>query len=131
MNRTPEQIRQSLFALTARGIKYDLGRISAAAAAIRNPQNICPSFHVAGTNGKGSTCVYIESVLRSAGITTGLFTSPHLVRFEERFRINGAMVDTGEWVEVYHDLERRPWKTALESPISRFRMGILPNRGRR
>ncbi|MBN1759288.1 MAG: bifunctional folylpolyglutamate synthase/dihydrofolate synthase [Chitinispirillaceae bacterium] len=106
MNRTPEQIRQSLFALTTRGIKYDLERISAAAVALGNPQNSCPSYHVAGTNGKGSTCSYIESILRKAGYRTGLFTSPHLVRFEERFRINGEMVETSEWVEVYHDLER-------------------------
>lgn len=106
MQRTPGQIQQSLFALTARGIKYDLDRISAAAQCIDNPQNGCPAFHVAGTNGKGSTCVYIESILRHAGYSTGLFTSPHLVKFEERFRINGTIIETGEWVEVFHHLEQ-------------------------
>ncbi len=105
MQRTPEQIQQSLFALTTKGIKYDLDRISAAAAHIGNPQDYCPAFHIAGTNGKGSTCAYIESILRNAGFTTGLFTSPHLVKFEERFRINGTIIETGEWVEVFHHLE--------------------------
>ena len=49
-------------------------------------------IHVAGTNGKGSTCAFAESVARSAGYTTGLFTSPHLVRFNERIRVNGEQI---------------------------------------
>ncbi len=48
--------------------------------------------HVAGTNGKGSTCAFIESVARSAGYKTGLFTSPHLVEFNERIRVNGVNI---------------------------------------
>lgn len=103
MNRTPEQIKKSLFALTTRGIKYDLERITAAAREAGNPQHFCRSMHVAGTNGKGSTCVFIESVLRNAGYTTGLFTSPHIVDFEERFRVNGLPVGEDEWLDVYHD----------------------------
>ena len=46
-------------------------------------------IHVAGTNGKGSTCAFAESVARAAGYSTGLFTSPHLVEFNERIRVNG------------------------------------------
>ena len=106
MRRSAGQIRKSLFALTTKGIKYDLDRISAAAASIGNPQKACPAFHVAGTNGKGSTCAFIESVLRAAGYATGLFTSPHITDFEERFRINGRMIGEEEWVAVYHDLEQ-------------------------
>ncbi|MGN0821770.1 MAG: bifunctional folylpolyglutamate synthase/dihydrofolate synthase [Akkermansia sp.] len=49
-------------------------------------------IHVAGTNGKGSTCAFAESVARTAGYRTGLFTSPHLVRFNERIRVNGEMI---------------------------------------
>jgi dihydrofolate synthase/folylpolyglutamate synthase len=103
MNQTPEQIKQSLFALTARGIKFDLDRIAAAVREAGNPQDCYRSLHVAGTNGKGSTCAFIESVLRGAGYTTGLFTSPHIVDFEERFRINGVPVEEAEWLEIYHD----------------------------
>ncbi|MBN1309074.1 MAG: bifunctional folylpolyglutamate synthase/dihydrofolate synthase [Chitinispirillaceae bacterium] len=102
MNPSPEKIRQSLFALRTKGIKYDLERIAAAADRAGNPHSAYQSIHVAGTNGKGSTCAYLESVLRAAGVTTGLFTSPHLVAFEERFRVNGEMVAEKEWVDVYH-----------------------------
>ena len=48
--------------------------------------------HVAGTNGKGSVCAYLHSILQEAGHTTGLFVSPHLVSMRERFIINGKMV---------------------------------------
>ena len=52
----------------------------------------CPVFTVAGTNGKGSTCAMLESILQQAGYRTGVYTSPHLVRFEERCRLLGAVV---------------------------------------
>jgi dihydrofolate synthase / folylpolyglutamate synthase len=104
MHVTPEEIKKSLFALTTQGIKYDLDRIRSAAGYIGNPQNAYPSIHVAGTNGKGSTCAYIESILRAAGLTTGLFTSPHIVDFEERFRIDSVPVGESQWVSVYSDL---------------------------
>ncbi|HWH74549.1 MAG TPA: bifunctional tetrahydrofolate synthase/dihydrofolate synthase [Methylibium sp.] len=53
----------------------------------------CPVFTVAGTNGKGSTCAMLESILRQAGYRTGVYTSPHLVRFEERCRVDGEVID--------------------------------------
>jgi dihydrofolate synthase/folylpolyglutamate synthase len=53
----------------------------------------CPVFTVAGTNGKGSTCAMLESILRQAGYRTGVYTSPHLVRFEERCRVDGEAID--------------------------------------
>jgi dihydrofolate synthase/folylpolyglutamate synthase len=104
MNQSAEAIKQSLFSLTAKGIKYDLDRICAAAVQAGNPHTAYASIHVAGTNGKGSTCAFIESVLRKAGFTTGLFTSPHISAFEERFRINGVPVSEEEWVAVYDEL---------------------------
>lgn len=54
-------------------------------------------IHVAGTNGKGSVCAYIGSILEKAGISTGLFTSPHLVDIRERFRLNGEMISREEF----------------------------------
>lgn len=98
-------IRKSLFSLAARGIKYDLDRMVRAAAACGDPHLNCPVFHIAGTNGKGSTCAFLESALRHYGVKTGLFTSPHLVRFEERFAINGAPIDEAVWIPVYDDLQ--------------------------
>ncbi len=58
-----------------------------------HPERSVASVHVAGTNGKGSVCAMLASVLRASGFRTGLFTSPHLVRLNERFRVDGEMVD--------------------------------------
>ena len=65
----------------------------------------CPVFTVAGTNGKGSTCAMLEAILTQAGFRTGLFTSPHLVRFEERCRIRGQNVDASDLVAVFDRVE--------------------------
>ena len=54
-------------------------------------------IHVAGTNGKGSVCSYISSVLKRSGFSAGLFTSPHLVDIRERFRLNGEMIRETEF----------------------------------
>jgi dihydrofolate synthase/folylpolyglutamate synthase len=98
-------IAQRLFSRTTQGIKLGLERMQSAVDRFGNPQNSYASVHVAGTNGKGSTCAYIEAVLRSQGYKTGLFTSPHIVSFEERFVIDGRPVSSGQWVDVYRDLE--------------------------
>jgi len=81
-----------LYALQSGGIKPGLERIRALLGALGGPQNKIPSIHIAGTNGKGSTAAMIEAALIEAGYRTGLYTSPHLVRFNERIRINGRPV---------------------------------------
>jgi len=101
---TPDRIIRHLFNKTSKGIQFGLERILLAARRIGDPQNAFSSIHVAGTNGKGSTCAYIESIARAHGYTTGLFTSPHIARFEERFIINGRPVHESKWVDVYSDL---------------------------
>ena len=58
-------------------------------------------IHVAGTNGKGSVCAYLSSILMHAGYTTGLFTSPHLVKISERFRINGAVIEDEVFIHYF------------------------------
>ena len=57
--------------------------------------------HIAGTNGKGSTAAMMESILRSAGYRTGLYTSPHLERINERIRVNGAEISDTEFAEAF------------------------------
>jgi dihydrofolate synthase / folylpolyglutamate synthase len=99
------EIRAHLFSLTTRGIKYDPDRIRQAALCRENPQDFIPCFHVAGTNGKGSVCAFLESAVRSCGKKTGLFTSPHLVDFKERFMINGRPITDAVWLNVYHELQ--------------------------
>jgi dihydrofolate synthase / folylpolyglutamate synthase len=69
-----------------------LHRTQAMMQALDYPQDKYPSIHIAGTNGKGSVAAMSESILRHSGLTTGLYTSPHLVRVEERIRINGKPI---------------------------------------
>jgi dihydrofolate synthase / folylpolyglutamate synthase len=70
--------------------KFGLEGITRLAAALGNPQLVSPSVLIAGTNGKGSTAAMIEAALRESGYRTGLYTSPHLARINERIRVNGA-----------------------------------------
>ena len=76
-------------ATQSRGVHPGLGRMERLLFALGNPEKRLRCLHVAGTNGKGSVCAIAESILRSMGIRTGLYTSPHLVEFSERIRING------------------------------------------
>ena len=66
----------------------------------------CPVITVAGTNGKGSTCAMLEAILLQAGYRVGTYTSPHLVHFEERLRLNGAAVDATDLVGAFEAVER-------------------------
>ncbi len=70
-------------------------------AHLGNPAQNCKIIHVAGTNGKGSVCAYLCSVLQEAKISAGMFSSPHLVSLRERFRVNGEMVTKEEFADVF------------------------------
>jgi dihydrofolate synthase / folylpolyglutamate synthase len=82
-----------IYALGRFGIKPGLDRISRLLAALGNPQENFATVHVVGTNGKGSTASFLSSILTAGGYRTGLFTSPHLISFTERIRINGVEID--------------------------------------
>ncbi|MDG2125266.1 MAG: bifunctional folylpolyglutamate synthase/dihydrofolate synthase, partial [Verrucomicrobiales bacterium] len=77
------------------GIKLGLDPMRRLAAGLDIPLTDPPfkTIHVAGTNGKGSTCAFAESIARTAGLRTGLFTSPHLVRFNERIQVSAQPID--------------------------------------
>jgi dihydrofolate synthase/folylpolyglutamate synthase len=75
------------------GMRLGLEPMREACARAGNPERHLRVVHVAGTNGKGSVCAMLESMARAAGIRTGLYTSPHLCRFAERIRIDGAPID--------------------------------------
>jgi len=74
------------------GMKLGLENITAFLKLIDTPQQHYHTVHLAGTNGKGSCAAMLDSILRSHGYKTGLFTSPHLVEFRERIRVNGRMI---------------------------------------
>src|SRR6056297_1668008 len=88
MSNQLTQKLEKLFSLRTRGIKPGLGRITRLLDHIDHPENNYPIIHVAGTNGKGSTCRIMQSILTAAGYRTGLYTSPHLLRFNERIKID-------------------------------------------
>ena len=83
---------ERLHPLGQRGIELGLERVGDVAKRM-GIRFDCPVITVAGTNGKGSTCAMLESILGQAGYKTGVYTSPHLVHFEERLRLNGEAVD--------------------------------------
>lgn len=76
----------------AAAAKFNLENISVLAERLGRPERACPCAHIAGTNGKGSTAAFLESILRQARIRTGLYTSPHLESINERIRINGEEI---------------------------------------
>lgn len=81
-----------LLALRPSQVKLGLENMERLCHRMGHPQNSLRFIHLAGTNGKGSTAVLLESVLRAAGLKTGLYTSPHLIRFNERIRLQGQEV---------------------------------------
>src|SRR5690349_24688262 len=81
-----------LFRTQRFGIKLGLENVRRLFVALKLPAPNERTIHVAGTNGKGSTCALIDSICRAAGYRTGLFTSPHLMTFRERIRTNGEMI---------------------------------------
>lgn len=83
---------KNLYLRTSEGIKPSLEIVKVILEELNNPHLDFAVVHVAGTNGKGSVCCIVESVLRASGLRTGLFTSPHLINFSERYRINGRAV---------------------------------------
>jgi len=92
---------ESLFAsLASPGIRPGLDRISRLLGMVGNPQNDFPAIHIVGTNGKGSTAAFSESILRESGYRTALYTSPHLESPQERLTFRGEPVSLGKWVEA-------------------------------
>lgn len=87
--------------LTKFTAKHSLAHTRECLALLDNPDRSFKIVHIAGTNGKGSTASYLESILRSAGIRTGLFTSPHLVDMRERFRVDGEIVSKEAFLAAF------------------------------
>jgi len=89
----------------AEAYKPGLERVAKLLSTFSNPHHKTKTIHVAGTNGKGSTCSFIASILTEKGEKVGLFTSPHIFDFKERIRINGATISEEEVVSFCHQLK--------------------------
>src|SRR6202022_2703132 len=85
----------------AAAAKFDLENISALTERLGRPERSFPTVHIAGTNGKGSTAAFVEAILRDAGFPTGLNTSPHLERINERIRINGKEISDEDFALIF------------------------------
>ena len=97
---TPEEALNYLYILIPKGIKLGLENISTVLNGLGNPQLNTPTIHIAGTNGKGSTAAFCESILRNAGYKVGLYTSPHLNHFGERIQINRIPLSENELIQL-------------------------------
>src|ERR1700704_2038216 len=86
--------------------KFDLAHMRVLLAALGHPENRFPTVLVAGTNGKGSTAATLASILQASGLKTGLYTSPHLVRINERIRLNGEPISDDDFAQL-HDVVGR------------------------
>src|SRR5262249_13855619 len=87
--------------------KFNLENISVLAQHLGHPERKYPSVHIAGTNGKGSTAAFLESILREAGYRTGLYTSPHLERINERIRVRGEPISDEAFAETFTRIHER------------------------
>ena len=106
--------------------KFDLEHMRVLLQAMSHPEWRFPSVLIAGTNGKGSTAATLASILRASGMRTGLYTSPHLIRINERIRINGEPISDEDFAalhgEMDHTAERLVEQGALPWHPSFFEM---------
>ena len=95
-----------LYGLQKYGIKFGLNCTANILNRLGNPEQTLRCIHVGGTNGKGSTSAMLSSVLKEHGLRVGLYTSPHLVRFTERFRINDEEVAQERILDVFEKVRK-------------------------
>lgn len=115
-----EGIIDFLYGLERHGIKPGLERVHSLLAALGNPQDSFRSIHVAGTNGKGSVCSMAASILNEAGFKTGLYTSPHLVKFNERISISGKNISENELIKAAREVKAASEKAGVSGTITFF-----------
>ena len=105
----------------ASAAKFDLTNITVVCERLGQPQREFQSVHVAGTNGKGSTSAMLDSILRAAGLRTGLYTSPHLERINERIRVDGKEISDEEFAAVFKRV-----RDAIEELLAAGRLAAHP-----
>jgi dihydrofolate synthase / folylpolyglutamate synthase len=105
-----------------RGVKFDLANMRLILEALDHPERAWPSVIVAGTNGKGSTCAMLASILTCAGYRTGLYSSPHLVRVNERIRVDGSDISDEDFALAFSETER-----AVSALLSASRLEQRPS----
>ena len=106
----PEMDKKQAFAflkqLEAKGVSLGLSKTKRFLCALGNPEKGFSVIHIAGTNGKGSTAAMVESILRKAGYNTAMYSSPHLVKLNERFVVNGKQISDKTLIELVSELKQ-------------------------
>ena len=108
-----ESSLQKLYSLHAFGVKLGLDNIKAFLQHIGNPHLNLKAFHIAGSNGKGSTAAFIASILQECGYKVGLYTSPHFVKFNERIMINNSLIQDEEIADFINEHEKYIYEKSL------------------
>src|ERR1035437_2343900 len=105
MNTALDDTLRRLYALRRFGLRPGLETMQAPLERPGHPERACVAIHIAGTHGKGSVASMLDAVLRAAGMRVGLYTSPHLVRFNERIRVNGVAIADDTLAALFAGLE--------------------------
>ncbi len=120
---TYSETLQRIYNLRGGMIDLRLDRMHHALALFNHPENAFPSIHVAGTNGKGSTAAVLHCILSRAGYRTALYTSPHLVSFTERIRIDGDEIMQDEVVAIAEEIWQKT--AAVDVPLTFFEFNTV------
>lgn len=97
--------------------KFDLDHMRVLLEGLDHPEHRFPSVLIAGTNGKGSTAATLASILQASGLKTGLYTSPHLVRINERIRVNGAEISDDDFAKLHGKIDRTAEKLVEKNEL--------------
>lgn len=108
-----EKLLDELYSYSMHGIKLGLENIKTLCRELGEPQKNYKVIHIAGTNGKGSTSTTIETILLEAGYKVGKYTSPHILKFNERIRANGQDISDEEIVKYYQIVKEVIAKTGI------------------
>lgn len=100
--------------------KIGIENLSAILDAFGHPERAVPAIHVAGTNGKGSTCAFLQSIYMQAGLRVGMFTSPHLVKLNERIRINKKCISDDAFTLLFERVQKKLEQRTKELPYPSF-----------
>lgn len=117
---TIQEALEFIHSVSWKGSIPGLSRVEQLSKRLGNPQRGLKFIHVAGTNGKGSTCAMLSSVLTEAGYKTGLYTSPYITRFNERMQVGGVPVSDAELAEITEYI--RPHALAMEDSPTEFEL---------
>ena len=122
-----DEAKQYLDSYLHKGWIFGLERVERLLDTLGRPQDRCRVILVAGTNGKGSVCAMLDSVLRASGYRVGLFTKPHLVDVRERFQINGRMITGQAFAALVEEI--RAERRLLEKLLGQHGGADVPDTG--